>query len=137
MITYVPLQNVKMQLQRCLMPILVCAPFCLSLGFKMMSASKRGIICHQMHIKVMFEASFLVILRISVVFYINLKSFLSENPKLTLAKMKIKNMPPGTAKKCFQLYCSKYQGDFFYLTAFSVKFKCHHQPGFGCQSNYF
>lgn len=58
MITYVPLQNVKMQLQRCLLPILVCAPFCLSLGFKMMSASKRGLICNQMDIKVMFEASF-------------------------------------------------------------------------------
>ena len=75
--------------------------------------------------------------RVSVVFHINLKSFLSENPKLTLAKMKFKNMPPGTAKKCFQLYCSKYQGEFFYLTAFSVEIKCHHQPGFGCQSNYF
>ena len=47
----------------------------------------------------------------------NLKSFLSENPELTLAKLKIKNMPPETATKCFQLYCSKYQGKFVYLTA--------------------
>ena len=74
----------------------------------------------------MFEAFFCHFKNVCSFFYINLKSFLSENPKLTLAKMKIKNMPPDTAKKCFQLYCSKYQGEFFYLTAFSAEIQCHH-----------